>query len=149
MAAVAAEMLVKAAAVRPRDVAADAPRDRSIALVAPAAAALCLALPRSGGGGGGGGGGSSNSVLATLYGVLAGCMGSALDLMAMVVDGATRLGHVVSADKLERPRAVIGLTVSCILVALRHLGPVSEPPPPPPANTPQVAAGDNGAGDSA
>ncbi|CAN0534397.1 unnamed protein product, partial [Ectocarpus sp. 8 AP-2014] len=43
MAAVAAEMLVKAAAVRPRDVAADAPRDRSIALVAPAAAALCLA----------------------------------------------------------------------------------------------------------
>lgn len=80
-----------------RDVAAGAPRDRSIALIAPAAAALCLALPRSGGSGGGPG--SSNSVRATLYGVLAGCMGGALDLMAMVLDGASRLGLVVSADK--------------------------------------------------
>lgn len=29
---------------------------------------------------------------------------------------------------MERPRAVIGLAASCILLALRHIGPLSEPP---------------------
>lgn len=33
--------------------------------------------------------------------------------------------------RLERPRAAIGLAASCILVALRHLGPSSPLPPPP------------------
>eukprot|EP00903_Cladosiphon_okamuranus_P013658 g12719.t1 len=128
MVALAADLLVKAAAVRPRSVAVETPRDRSIALVAPAAAALCLTLSRSScdhGGGGGGGTGSCSSVRATLYVVLADCMRGALELTTMVLDGASKLGQAMNPERLERPRAVIGLAASCILVALRHLGPRS------------------------
>lgn len=75
----------------------ETPRDRSIALIAPAAAALCLALSRSScGDGGAGGGGSCSSARTTLYGVLADCMRGALDLMAMVLDGAAKLGQAVN-----------------------------------------------------
>ncbi|CAN0201925.1 unnamed protein product, partial [Hapterophycus canaliculatus] len=125
--------------------------DRSIALIAPAAAALCLALPRweCYSGGGGGGGGDCCRVRATLYGVLAECMRGAVDLLEMVLVGANRLGQAVSRERLERPRAVIGLAASCILLALRHVGPLSEPPSPPPtppAPTPPQAGGSTGGG---
>ncbi|CAM9343765.1 unnamed protein product, partial [Pylaiella littoralis] len=57
MVAPAAGMLVKAATDRPRNVSPDVPRDRPIALIAPAAAALCLTLSRTDCSGNGGGGG--------------------------------------------------------------------------------------------
>lgn len=85
----------------------ETPRDRSIALVAPAAAALCLTLSRSGCDHGGSGSGSCGSVRATLYGVLADCMRGALGLMTMVLDGASKLGQAVnperSVDTLRMP----------------------------------------------
>lgn len=89
----------KTHAVVARNVPADAPRDRSIALIAPAAAALCLALPRSDCYGGGGGGGDCCSVRATLYGVLADCMRGAVALLEMVLVGANRLGQAVSRER--------------------------------------------------
>ena len=88
-----------------RNVAAEAPRDRSIALIAPAAAALLLTLPRFGftsmadGGSGGGGGSNSSGLRALLFGILADCMRGAVDLMAMVLDGATKLGHTVKPER--------------------------------------------------
>lgn len=80
------------------------PRDKSIALIAPAAAAFCIALPRPGcslacsptAGGGG-----NDSVRATLFGVLAGCMKDAVELFARVIDGAGRLGQAVNPKRQE------------------------------------------------
>lgn len=76
----------------PRNVTADTPRDRSIALVAPAAAALCLALPVSDCVGSGG-------LRGKLFGILAGCMRDAVELMARVLDGASRLGQAVNLER--------------------------------------------------
>lgn len=52
-----------------------------------------------GGGGSGSGGGSCGSVRARLYGVLVDCMRGALDLMAMVLDGASKLGQAVNPER--------------------------------------------------
>lgn len=83
--------------VATRKVSPGVPRDRPIALIAPAAAALCLALSRTDCSESGSGSGSR--VRATLYAVLSDCMRGAVDLMAMVLDGANRLGHAVKPER--------------------------------------------------
>ncbi|CAM9343688.1 unnamed protein product [Pylaiella littoralis] len=72
-------------------------------------------------------------------------MRGALDLMEMVLDGASRLGQAVNPERLERPRGVVGLAASCILLALRHLGPLSATPRAAAA----AGAGGGGGGDGA
>ncbi|CAN0061155.1 unnamed protein product, partial [Scytosiphon promiscuus] len=140
MAGTAAEMLVKAASVRPRCENADRGgccRDGSCWIVAPFVS-LCTAARWARVCVVGGGHRLSRTVRATLHGVLADCMRAAVGLLEMVLAGANRLGQAVSRDRLERPRAVIGLAASCILLVLRHSGPLSEPPPP--AATPERSA---------
>lgn len=61
-----------------------------------------LTLPRAGCAamaGGGSSTGSGSSLRAILFGVLADCMRGAVDLMVMVLDGASRLGHTVKPER--------------------------------------------------
>ena len=64
------------------------------------AAKLRQVVYTTGGGGGSGGRSSGGSGLhALLFGILADCMRGAVDLMAMVLDGASRLGHTVKPER--------------------------------------------------
>lgn len=78
-----------------RNITPDAPRDRSIALIAPAATALCLVLARLGCKESAG----ASGIRMTLFEVLAACMKDAVDLMARVLDAAGRLGQAVNLER--------------------------------------------------
>ncbi|CAM9898223.1 unnamed protein product, partial [Discosporangium mesarthrocarpum] len=144
----AIQAVVRAASVRPRGARVDAVRDRSIALVAPAASALFLILSAPpdhdpggnqqkrvrgmGGEGGTGAGGDAarrglgaEAATAELLEVLVGGLRDSVAVLERVLKAAKRLGHAVDPRKLERPNAAIGLCVSCVLLVLRQAGPLA------------------------